>query len=80
MNLWAAEWCSKNKLDGEWRHFMNENCLPVLFRTRAACRAWIDANYDYIRHRKDLRQEPLGWRMPKPVKVVITKAVGVEVE
>lgn len=80
MNLWAAEWCSKNELDGERRYFMNENCLPVLFRTRAACRAWIDAKCGYIRRRKDLQKEPFGWRMPKPVKVVITKAVGEEVE
>ena len=72
-NLWAAEWHSVNCLDGERRHIMNENCLPVLFRTRKQCREWIEKRYSYIKERTDLRDEPHGWRYPQPIKV---KLVG----
>lgn len=69
-NLWAAEWHSRNLLDGKRTHIIcDEDCLPKLFRTRAACCYWIEANYGYIKVRPDLRDEPHGWRMPVPIKV-----------
>ena len=74
VNLWAAEWNSRNKLDGVSRHIIYDKCLPKLFRTRESCRIWIDRNYGYIRDRKDLRAEPHGWRIPNAVKVRVIKA------
>ena len=71
--LWAGEWHSNNLLDGERRHLLYENGLPVLFGTRKACREFIKANYGYVAEREDLRTEPHGWRMPQAVKVKIVK-------
>ena len=70
-SLWAAQWYSRNRVDGEHRHLLNEDCLPVLFRTRARCRAYIQQKYGYIKDREDLRAEPHGWRVPRAVKVSI---------
>jgi len=73
VNLWAAEWHSKCLLDGEKRHIINMNLLPVLFRTRRKCREFIENNYGYINERPDLKAEPHGWRIPQAVKVEIVK-------
>jgi len=70
-NLWAGQWYSRNRLDGVTRHILCENCLPVLFRTRRACREFIKDKYGYIKDREDLRTEPHGWRLPRAVKVKI---------
>jgi hypothetical protein len=77
---WAAEWHSHNKLDGDQRWLM---CKPVppyvmLWKTRRECAAWIHETHGYIASRHDLRVEPHGWRMPRPVKVDvrIAKAGG----
>ena len=70
-NLWAAQWHSKNRLDGERRHIIYRDLLPALFRTRRECRDFIRENYGYIEHRDDLRSEPHGWRLPKAVKVLV---------
>ncbi len=72
INLWAAEWHSNCRLDGETRHIIYDNCLPVLFRTRQKCREFIKDTYGYIANRPDLRAEPHGWRTPQPIKVTIT--------
>ncbi len=69
VNLWAAQWHTRNKLDGDTKHFLYENLLPALFRTRRECREFINLKYGYIRDRPDLQQEPHGWRVPKAVKV-----------
>ncbi len=69
--LWAVRWHSRNKLDGDTKHILYENCLPMLFRTRKEARVWIENKYGYIRSRPDLRGEPHGWRLPKAIKVVI---------
>ena len=71
MSLWAGEWHENCKLDGESRHILYENRLPVLFRTRRECRAFIKDRYGYIADRPDLRAEPHGWRMPQAVRVKI---------
>ena len=53
------------------------NCKPLLFFKRNEALLWIKKNYGDIRYRKDLRQPPHNWRMPKAVKVeVILKEVG----
>jgi hypothetical protein len=69
--LWAAQWHSKNQLDGDKKSIIYEDLYPKLFRTRAACREWIKEKYGYIAEREDLRAEPHGWRMPQPVRVEI---------
>lgn len=67
--LWGALWISENKADGLTRHLLHANCKPALFVTRARARRYIRENYGYIRKRPDLREEPHGWRMPRPVRV-----------
>ena len=69
MNLWAAQWRSENKLDGKREHVMYVDCLPKLFRTRREAVEWIKATHGYIATRSDLRAEPHGWKMPKPIRV-----------
>ena len=71
MSLWAAQWHSKNNLDGERRHICYENCLPKLFRRRSECREWVKLRYGYIANRPDLRDEPHGWRTPQAIRVVV---------
>ena len=73
-HYWAALWHSENALDGVREHLLHENCLPVLFRTRAEARQYIEKRYGYIKTRSDLREEPHCWRMPKPVRVSIAIA------
>lgn len=70
---WAVEWHSRNRLDGETRDLVLENGLPVLFCTRQKTRDWIEQKFGYIRQRPDLLAEPHGWRMPRPVKVVVAR-------
>jgi hypothetical protein len=64
------EWYQKNKLDGVTRHFIGLQ----QFRTRRACRDWIEQEYGYIRTRPDLRREPHCWRVPRAVKVKVIHA------
>lgn len=68
---WGVEWHSKNKLDGNQRYIMWENCLPLIFPTRQQARDYITRRYGYIRHRSDLRREPHGWRVPQAVRVKV---------
>jgi len=44
---------------------------PLLYRTRAECRTAIEIMFGYFRERPDLRAEPHGWKMPRPVKVKV---------
>jgi len=73
MTLWAGQWYSQNIRDGVSRHILYDNCLPVLFRTRRQCREYIEEKYGYIKGRKDLREEPHGWRLPTAIKVEIRR-------
>ena len=70
-NLWCALWQSNNKLDGKREHLLRVGYIPIIFRTKKLCKQWIDGEYGYIKTRKDLRVEPHGWRLPKPVKVKV---------
>ena len=65
---WGVEWHSRNRLDGDQRYLLWNRGWPLLFNTRAEARRWIDRKYGYIRHREDLRSEPHGWFVPRPVK------------
>ena len=80
MTLWAAEWRSKNRMDGERRHLLarwpptrEAGCQwPVAtFATRKECRAWIKKHHGYIAKRPDLQAEPHGWQVPQPVQIEI---------
>jgi hypothetical protein len=73
-NLWGALFRSKNKLDGynEYLIYKYSECVPALFKTRREAIEYINKRYDYLRSRKDMRQEPHGWMIPQPVKVFIT--------
>lgn len=66
MSLWALQWNSRGST-----HLLHEKCLPLLFRTRKAARAFADERYGYIKTRADLRAPPHEWRMPTPVVVTI---------
>ena len=72
MEWWGAEWRSNNQLDGDCRYIMHERGMPIVFRTRQEARHWINEKYGCIRHRKDLRSEPHGWRMPKALRIDVT--------
>jgi hypothetical protein len=80
---WGVRWISKNHLDGKNEHLIGsvnvcfveglEGCTGALmFRTRKSCREYIKKKWGYIRERKDLREEPHGWRMPRAVRIKIT--------
>jgi hypothetical protein len=66
---WGLMWYSKNCLDGETRHLIYDNCIPVLFKTRREARDYANKRYGYIKTSPDLRGEPHGWRMPKAILV-----------
>jgi hypothetical protein len=68
---WGVLWHSRNALDGDRQHLMH----GAIFETRREARAYIEAEYGYIRTRSDLRREPHGWHMPKAVRVSITTEV-----
>ena len=70
---WAPKWKSRNQLDGLTEYLATEAVTSLrLFRSRADCRAYIQEMYGYIKHRRDLRTEPHGWRVPKAVRVRVT--------
>jgi hypothetical protein len=70
LRRWAVLWNQRNQA-GVTRHFMMENCVPVLFRTRKEARSWAQKHFGYIRNRFDLRREPHGWKVPLAVKVEV---------
>ena len=51
--------------------------MPRIFRTRKQANDFIREKYGYIAVRKDLRNEPHGWRLPKAIKVTITPTMEV---
>lgn len=70
---WAVEW------DHDWGASLQWHPEPGpgfyrLFRTRRACRAYIEERYGYIRRRPDLKAEPFKWRMPRAVRVEVNRA------
>lgn len=70
-DLWAAKWSQNNELDGHRENLIWHKLMPALFRSRQACRDFIEQEFGYIRNRPDLRAEPHCWRMPRAVKVDI---------
>jgi hypothetical protein len=68
---WSVRW--RQVGPHAYEHIMYEDLMPVLFRTRAEARAWIEKHYGYIRRRKDLRDKPHCWRMPAPIRVKLVE-------
>ena len=81
---WAIEWRSDSALDGKRRCILGighfgapltplPDCYgayhTMVFRSRAKAREFIRRRYGYIAERPDLRREPHGWKMPRPVRV-----------
>ena len=73
MTIWAGQWHSCNRLDGDRKHLLYEDCLPKLFKTRKAAREYLKEKYGYIANRLDLQDEPHGWLMPRPIKVEVSE-------
>lgn len=71
--LWGLLWHGENKRDGVTEHFIRHDCLPVLFKTKRQAREYALKCYGYIKTRKDLRVEPHGWRLPRPIRVRVAK-------
>lgn len=69
LKKWGLEWFSENEKDGVTRHLLFKSYFPVMFLTRKETREFANKEYGYIKTRKDLRQEPHGWRIPRPVKI-----------
>jgi len=69
---WGLLWRSDNRLDGKTRQFMSEKGSALHFRTRAEARAYRDKHYGYIRDRRDLQEEPHGWKIPQVVRIKIS--------
>jgi len=72
MFKWGILWRSNNMRDGVVEELQWVDGNPCPFNTRDECRAHIKENFQYFRDRKDLMREPFGWRMPIPVKVVVS--------
>ena len=71
---WGVLFRKNNLLDGYSEHLVFDwkepnRVLPVMFRTRREARSYAKDRYGYIRIRKDLREEPYGWKAAKVVKV-----------
>jgi len=70
---WAVLWRASDKsIYGAYEHIQwghGDGISPKLFNTRAECILFIRERYGYISWRRDLREYPHGWLMPKPVRV-----------
>ena len=73
-SAWAVLFRQVNKVDGAKCHLVHQpiSCVPFLYRTRKQAKLFIEQEFGYIRRRKDLQDEPHGWRMPIPIRVNIT--------
>ena len=82
-NGWAVKWESNNQLDGHraWlcgcaQHMLRPSHLAgyttMVFKSRREAREYISRRYGYIADRPDLKQEPHGWKMPRPVRVTVS--------
>lgn len=48
---------------------MWNDCQPLLFQTRREARKYIESDYGFIKKRKDLREPPHNWRLPKAIRL-----------
>ena len=81
---WAIRWEHDSRLDGRRAYLLGgarfarlpqfSGHTTMVFKTRQQAREFIRKEYGYIASRPDLRREPHGWKMPRPVKVTVTVA------
>lgn len=71
--MWGILWRSQNRLDGKTERLVG-GVPPVVFQYKREAASYIKEHYGYIANRADLRVEPHGWRMPKPVRVRLVRA------
>lgn len=77
MSAWGLQWYSRNRLDGESRYLLWDGpTIPLLYRTRREARLDALRRYGYIKTRVDLRTEPHGWRLPRPIRVTLVPVQG----
>ena len=77
---WAVLWRSENLIDGKREHLVGTPWFPLhkaLFSSRRKAREYVNVKYSYIKNRKDLRQEPHGWKIPRVVRVKIQHKITV---
>ena len=77
---WAVLWRSECRLDGKVERLVGAPWFPLktaLFASRAKAREYVQQNLGYIKNRKDLRQEPHGWKIPKIVQVEVSYKIRV---
>ena len=67
---WGLLWHSRNRLDGLRESLCWEDRTLLMFHTRQEARSYATKQDGYIKTRKDLRQEPHGWRLPMPVRLI----------
>lgn len=73
LNKWGILERSRNKLDGYREHLMHEDGGKVaLFQTRKQAQDYAERHLGYLRNRPDLRAEPHGWMLPKPIRLTVT--------
>ena len=60
---WGLKW---------WSLVLWNKTKPLVFDTRSEAREHAEKRYGYIRTRKDLRGPPHNWRMPVPVRVLVS--------
>lgn len=71
---WGVLCRSSNALDGDRSWLEGDACAQsrtALFPTRKAAASHIEEKWGYLKDRPDLRAEPHGWRMPRPVRVTV---------
>ena len=77
---WAVLWRSECRLDGKVERLVGSPWFPLktaLFASRAKAREYAQRKFGYIKNRKDLRQEPHGWKIPKVIQVEVSYNIRV---
>jgi len=77
---WGVLWRSECRLDGRVERLVSAPWFPLktaLFPSREKAREYSKQKLGYIRNRKDLREEPHGWKTPKVVQVEVSYNIKV---
>jgi hypothetical protein len=70
---WAILWQSSTNLMGiDAISCGTSQTNIMIFHTRHEARKEIWIRFGYIKDRPDLKSEPHGWKMPKPVRIKLT--------
>lgn len=78
---WGVHWRSgPNNVDHKRSEYLvrpvttlnHQARQPLCFTTRAEARIWVREHYSYIAARRDLREYPHDWKVPRVVRVTVT--------